>query len=282
MDGRSITVGQVEAMVDPEDSAITKEEFAQLLALQIQAEIITAAMEDEWGIHFSADEIAEEADRIFEEINFAGESREDFLADRGITEDLLHAVAHQTLLEQAARGQLATTVARPDQEQIDAQLDQSRLALTEVCASHILVDTEDEALDVLSRLDDGEDFASLAQELSQDTESAEAEGVLPCTSPAAYAAEFADATMEASLNEVFEIPVETIFGFHVLVVNSRTEPDEDLLPSEDDIIAFLSSQSVDIELGVWLSTVMLAAEVTVEERFGAWMPTPPQVIPPEE
>ena len=282
MDGREITVGQVEALVEPEGGTISKEEFAQILALQIQAEIIIAAMFADWGIQFSESEIAAEADRLFDEINVAGDSREDFLSERGITEDLLQAVAHQTLLEQAARDHLATTVAPPDRAQIDAQLDRSRLALTEVCASHILVETEEEALEVLSRLEAGEEFAALARELSQDEGSAAADGVLPCTSPSSYVTEFADATMDAPLEQVLDTPVETTFGFHVLLVSSRTEPGEDLLPSEEDIIASLNAQSVDIELGAWLSTVMLAAEVMVEERFGAWVPTPPQVIPPQE
>lgn len=281
VDEATITVGEVESLIDTEESTIPKDQFAQFLSFEIQWEIIIDSINDEWGISVTDEEIAAEADRIYEAASTEGESREDFLSARGVTEEFLTNIAHQALLDQAVRVELEDEVEDPTAEEIDAEVQSSVGSLTEVCVSHILVATEEEAQDVLDRLDAGEEFGALAAELSQDTASAENNGILPCGEAGQYVPEFRDAALTAPIGEVYDEIVQTQFGFHILQVTDRVDPEPDSLPSEEQIIDSLRADAVALALNEWFLDVIAEADVTVEEQYGTWQPLPqPTVIPP--
>jgi foldase protein PrsA len=281
VDGTSITVGEVESLISSEESAIAKEQFAQFLSFQIQWDIVAQAATEEWGIEVTEGEIDAEADRIFESAASEGEAREDFLSSRGVTEEFLRNIAHQALLDQAVRAELADDVEPPTPEEIDAEMAVAEASLTEVCVSHILVETEEEAQDIMDRLEAGEDFGELAQELSLDTGTAEDNGVLPCGSAGQYAPAFRDASVIAPVGELYSEIVETQFGFHVMLVTDRVDPPIEDLPTEAELTETLEADAVALELNAWFIEQMTAAEVTVEEEYGTWQATPqPTVVPP--
>lgn len=281
VDGTGITVGEVESLISSEESTIPKEQFAQFLSFQIQWDIVAQAANDEWGIEVTEDEIDAEADRIFESAATEGESREDFLSSRGVTEEFLRNIAHQALLDQAVRAELATEIEAPTAEEIDAEMGVAEASLTEVCVSHILVETEEEAQEVMDRLEAGEEFGELAQELSQDPGSAENSGVLPCGSAGQYVEEFRDASLAAPIGEVYAEIVESQFGFHVMLVTDRSDPPIEDLPTQAEITETLEADSIALELNSWFIEQVTAAEVTVEEEYGTWQATPqPTVVPP--
>ncbi len=149
---------------------------------------------------------------------------------------------------------LATTAA--DQEALGAVL------VAEVgdvpCASHILVDDEGQATELLAQLDDGADFAELATEFSLDPGSGAQGGDLGCADPSLYVAEFADAIGSATEGEIVG-PVQTQFGYHLIVVTGYEPVD----PATVDANS-LSFTAVEAELR--------EAIVTVDPAVGAWDP----------
>jgi parvulin-like peptidyl-prolyl isomerase len=151
--------------------------------------------------------------------------------------------------------------------------------LTEVCSSHILVATEAEAMDLLDRLADGETFADLAIELSTDRGSGDQGGDLGCGPPSQFVDAFAEATLEATVEEPFG-PVETTFGFHLILVTERTFPTDDELPTDEEIIESLKVPAINQALTEWIGGHLEAASVTVEVRFGTWQSEPAGVVPP--
>jgi parvulin-like peptidyl-prolyl isomerase len=136
-----------------------------------------------------------------------------------------------------------------------------------VCASHILVATADEADAVVARLDDGEDFATVASEVSTDTGSGAAGGSLGCNAPAQYVAEFRDALIGLE-DGARSGPVESQFGFHII---SREGVDTSSVTTADVI----GLAARDIAIGA-----LQDADVDVLERLGTWdvEANPPQVI----
>lgn len=281
VDGTDITVGEVESLINIEESTIPKEQFAQFLGFEIQWNIVASAAFQEWGIEITEGEIDSESDRIFESASTDGENREDFLASRGVTEEFLRNIAHQALLDQAVRAELAGGVEDPTAEEITNEMSIAAASLTQVCVSHILVPTLEEAQDVMTRLNLGEDFAELAAELSQDPGSADNNGELPCGTAGQYVEEFRDASVVAPTGEVYSEIVETQFGFHVMLVTDRTDPVAEDLPTEDEIVDRLQADAVALELNSWFLEQMTAAEVAVEEQYGTWQAAPqPTVIPP--
>ena len=281
VNGTEITVGEVESLINVEDSTIPKDQFAQFLGFLIQWEIIAQAAEEEFGITVSEDEISAEADNIFAQAATPGETREDFVATRGVTEEFLLRVAEQGVINNALREIFIADVPEPTEDQVEAEFQIAALNFANVCASHILVETEEEAKTVLARLADGEDFAALAQELSIDTGSGANGGDLGCAAPSRYVEEFAQALMIAPVGEVYETPVQSQFGYHIILVSERTDPDPEEMPTVEEIVAFLKDQAVGEQINAWFLDKVAQAEVTVDESFGTWQPLPqPQVIPP--
>lgn len=81
-----------------------------------------------------------------------------------------------------------------------------------------------EAQDVLDRARNGEDFATLATEFSQDPVSAEDGGSLGEFSEGDMVAPFNEAVFQfASVGEVYPELIQTDFGFHILLVEERNE-----------------------------------------------------------
>jgi parvulin-like peptidyl-prolyl isomerase len=89
-----------------------------------------------------------------------------------------------------------------------------------VNARHILVDTEEQALDILEALRAGESFAELARALSKDTGSGANGGELGWSSTSTYVPEFRDAVETLPIGEL-SAPIKTQFGFHIIQVRAR-------------------------------------------------------------
>jgi parvulin-like peptidyl-prolyl isomerase len=90
--------------------------------------------------------------------------------------------------------------------------------------AHILVPTEEEANQVIERLNAGEDFAALAAELSQDPGSKDNGGVYEDVPKGQFVPEFEQAMfVDLEPGETTETPVQSQFGYHVIRLISRGE-----------------------------------------------------------
>lgn len=87
------------------------------------------------------------------------------------------------------------------------------------CSSHILVATAQEANQVIARLGRGENFADLAKELSQDPGSKGQGGDLGCEPRGTFVAPFERALMALRPGESSKTPIQTEFGYHVILLN---------------------------------------------------------------
>ena len=133
-----------------------------------------------------------------------------------------------------------------------------------ILAHHILLDTEEEAQDALQRLEQGEDFAMLATEVSTDTLSAEFGGELGWLPEGSMGAEFDEVAFDLPLGEISEV-VETPRGFHIILVEERDE-DRELDP---EILDQRKRDAFDI----WLADLL--SEVVIERHWSEDM------VPPE-
>ncbi len=95
---------------------------------------------------------------------------------------------------------------------------------TEIKASHILVETEDEAKEIADKLNKGAKFAKLAKELSKDKGSAAKGGDLGYFSRGKMVPEFERAVLSLKVGEL-SAPVKTRFGFHVIKLTDIKEGD---------------------------------------------------------
>jgi foldase protein PrsA len=89
-----------------------------------------------------------------------------------------------------------------------------------VNASHILVETEELAQEILDRLNAGEDFAALAAEFSIDPGSAPNGGALGWFPPGVMVPEFESAAFSLNPGDISGL-VRSDFGYHIILVHEK-------------------------------------------------------------
>ncbi len=273
VNGTEITTGDVDGLFYEPEEDLSDEEMAGYLSPLIQWTAIEQAAEADLGFEATQEEIDTEVETILFDQGYAGDL-EGFLEAQNISEEGLERYATQLLIEDAVIEFVTPTVDTPTVEDAEEAIDAAPLEFTQVCASHILVETEAEADAVIERLEGGEDFATVAAEVSIDTGSGAEGGSLGCGAAATYVSAFAEATVSAPIGEVTG-PVETEFGFHVIVVEERT------VATPEEVLPFMEDQVVFTATDTWLLGAVTAAEVTVDEQYGTWETEPsPQVVPP--
>lgn len=182
------------------------------------------------------------------------------------------AVAEQLLIRDAVVAELAN-----DEVYLAGIYENQPALLVSVCARHILVASSEEADAVKARLDAGEDFAEVANEVSLDTNGVG--GELPCPIAAAdYVEEFSTAAALLPVGEI-STPVPTEFGWHILVVDDRTGPDSfEVLVA--DPTAYLHTSALS-ELWVpWVNNAIQSATIEVASQVGTWTYASNGIVPP--
>jgi peptidyl-prolyl cis-trans isomerase C len=142
---------------------------------------------------------------------------------------------------------------------------------TEYNADHILVATEEEALAIIARIEGGEDFAAIAQELSIDTGSGANGGQLGWFGLGMMVPEFETAVIalaEGGTMGALSAPVQSQFGWHVVRLN-ETRPQEP--PTLDDVRADLEGQVRGDAIQAKLDELTAGATITRPEA-GAFDP----------
>lgn len=90
-------------------------------------------------------------------------------------------------------------------------------------ASHILVADEATAKDIIEKLNNGEEWNSLAKEFSTDNANKDNGGSLGEFDPSQMIAEFATAAKAMKNGEISKEPVKTSFGYHVIKMENNPE-----------------------------------------------------------
>ena len=113
----------------------------------------------------------------------------------------------------------------------------------QVTASHILVETEEEAKAIIAQLSDGADFATLAKEKSTGPSGPNG-GELGSFGRGQMVPAFETAAFAMTEGSYSETPVQTQFGWHVIKVSAKGMQEAPSLDEmRDQLVANLSRQS---------------------------------------
>jgi len=150
----------------------------------------------------------------------------------------------------------------------------------QACVSHILLGSKEEADATKARLDKGEDFGAVAKSASKDTGSASKGGDLGCYGrDNQLVPEFAQAMFSQPVGQV-GAPVQTQFGFHLILVRSRNTPPYDQVAAQVREKAVAAGQD---RLSTWFNEVIDKTKISVNPRYGHFDKKGPnsQVVPPQ-
>lgn len=109
-------------------------------------------------------------------------------------------------------------------------------------ASHILVETEDEAKALISQIKGGGSFEELAKTKSKDPGSGAQGGDLGWANPSGYVREFADALGKLGKGQLTDAPVKSQFGYHVIRVDDLRDAKAPELPKFEDVKPQITQQ----------------------------------------
>lgn len=116
---------------------------------------------------------------------------------------------------------------RKEYDQIKAQIGER-----EYKVAHILVEKEDEAKEIIAELQKGAKFPDLAKARSKDPGSKDRGGDLDWNAPANFVKPFADAMVKVPKGKFTPQPVQTQFGWHVILIEDERAAK---VPSFDEV-----------------------------------------------
>jgi len=146
----------------------------------------------------------------------------------------------------------------------------------EVRASHILVETEDEAKAIVEQIKGGADFAALAKEKSKDPGSAPNGGALDFMGKNELVPEFAEVAFKMYPGQTSN-PVKTQFGWHVIrLEEKRTKQPPTFDQLKDRIEAFVVRKA-QAEM---VAKLREGAKIERLDKPAAPPAAPPAMLPP--
>lgn len=159
--------------------------------------------------------------------------------------------ADRMVLSQIAAEHFINSAAISD-EDLKKEYDQrvGSMKLTEYKARHIQVDTEQAAKDVIKRLQKGEKFADIAKKVSKDPGSKGSGGDLGWFNPQRMVPPFANAVVALKNGELTQTPVQTQFGWHVILrEDSRDQPPPPFDAVKDQLRSMMQTQRLQQHIG---------------------------------
>jgi parvulin-like peptidyl-prolyl isomerase len=137
----------------------------------------------------------------------------------------------------------------------------------QVWAAHILVDDENLAEEIKSRLEDGEEWALMVSTFSTDVSNKNSAGDLGWFGKGTMVAEFEEAVFGMEIGEISE-PVETQFGWHII----------QKIGHEDKPVSNEGCQQIRFEeLNKWLEIQRENSDVVIHDYWGEYAPDEPSL-----
>lgn len=274
VDGRPVTFDEAAELAPSTGDVVEPALFAEVLTLEITKRVLESALQRDRGIVVTESEIEAEVEEI---LLLEGQTEEELLASADMTAAYLRALVALQLLQEKFLSALAAEASDPTEEELAARYEAMLPSIASACSAHILLESEAEADDALDRALAGEDFGALAAELSTGPSGPNG-GDLGCGPPAQFVPEFAAALLDAEVGAPYG-PVESDFGWHVILVSERTVPE---LDEVRDTLA--DDPEADFQSWIdWALETLAAADVQVKPEYGVWTAEPgqpPFVAPP--
>ena len=251
---------------------------------QMITNALTIQMARELGVEITD----EEMEAIFEEdINSyftdnPDHSYAEWLETQGLTDEQLRIFLKTQQLAKKIYEEVTKDIVG-DEDMVKRMYDESPEMYNLRSVSHILfmaqadsatdeerAEAKNKAIDIIKRLDNGEDFADLASEYSDDGSAVDG-GKLDMTFTALsmdLVPEFVQASFElANVGDYSKVPVETEFGYHIIKLDQKIEDFEVL---KDDMIAGILQDEKEAKYGALVEEKRDSADIKRKVTFQYW------------
>ncbi|QIL69238.1 peptidylprolyl isomerase [Diaphorobacter sp. HDW4B] len=125
-------------------------------------------------------------------------------------------------------------------------------------ASHILVESEDQAKSIIAQVNKGAKFEEIAKKESKDPGSGAKGGDLDWANPSNYVAEFTEALVKLKKGEMTAVPVKSQFGWHIIRLDDTRDAQ---LPKLDEVKPQIAQQLQQQKLAKFQEDLRTKAKV---------------------
>ena len=125
-------------------------------------------------------------------------------------------------------------------------------------ASHILVETEKEAKDIMAQLAKKAKFEALAKKSSKDSGSSVNGGALDWANPKSYVKEFSEALVALKKGQTTAAPVKSQFGYHIIRLDDVRDAK---LPSIDEIKPQIGQKLQQVKIDSYRKELLSKAKI---------------------
>ena len=125
-------------------------------------------------------------------------------------------------------------------------------------ASHILVESEDQAKAIVAQINKGGKFEEIAKKESKDPGSGARGGDLDWANPSSYVAEFTEALVKLKKGEMTATPVKSQFGWHIIRLDDVRDAQ---LPKLDEVKPQIAQQLQQQKLAKFQEDLRAKAKV---------------------
>ena len=201
----------------PEIEVLREQVIEQLIIEELQLQLADRA-----GIRISDTELNETIGRIAANNNMELQEFIAFIKESGDSyQKLREDVKKEMIVQRIQRGKVGSEIDITENEfQAFLATDESLAELQpEILARQILVKTQIEADEVIKRIDNGEDFATIAKELSLSANGGNG-GLMQWRKAIDMPKIFADGLDEKNINDITE-PLQSGSGFHILKLEEK-------------------------------------------------------------
>lgn len=199
--------------------------------------------------------------RAIDQILITNAARASGVADQAEVKARIEEAADQVIAEAYLTQTIASQVTEDALRKRYDETVGSQAGEEEAKARHILLESEDAARDVIAELDDGADFAELAEQKSTGPSAAQG-GDLGWFQAGQMVPEFSEAAFALEPGAYTKDPVQSQFGWHVILLEDKRTADA---PSFEQVQEQLTAELTRELIQTRLEELRGAAEV---ERFG--------------
>lgn len=246
---------------------------AQIVTQLIQVELLRQGA-DELGVEVGDAELDEQRSQLEQQVG--GEyALQQAIEQQGLSEEDVRQELQALALQQAIAAELTSGYEITDQD-VQTYFEENTAQFRTAQVRLIAASSQSDADQAVQRLQDGDDFATVAEELGTGQGSSQAQEVtaeqLQQSSP-----ELADAIFEQAEVGGIAGPVQAQQVWYVIEVQERTDPE--LADVEGQIREQLRNQRRSTQLQQWLTEQSQSAEIEVAEQYGTWDAYARQVTP---
>lgn len=222
-------VAQVKSALEANGQDFSKDEGKKILE-EIKKQVLDAMINDKIALQQAekegvslSDEEFRDAMNSLEEYHGGKDALDKYISQQGLDRDSFEKSVKEQLIINKFKDKITADVKVADEE-IKKFYEENKamfeLPAPEIRASHILVDTQEEAEKILAEVKAGADFAELAKKYSKDPATKDIGGDLGYFSKGKMDAEFEKAAFALKTGQVSDV-VKTSFGYHIIKVTGE-------------------------------------------------------------